>query len=76
MFLNNVIGQINKTGGISNTVNIVCAHYDCMINQGTIDEAAETALVLGIAKYIKDHELESKLKHNVKFIAFGAEETG
>jgi len=70
----NVIGQINGTD--PSKVSIICAHYDCMWNQGTIDEAAETALVLGIAKYIKDHELESKLKHTVKFIAFGAEEPG
>jgi len=70
----NVIGQINGTD--TNKTSIICAHYDCMWNQGAIDEAAETALVLGIAKYIKDHELESKLKHTVKFIAFGAEEAG
>ncbi|KYK29627.1 hypothetical protein AYK20_05135 [Thermoplasmatales archaeon SG8-52-1] len=70
----NVIGQINGTD--TNKTNIVCAHYDGMPGQACIDEAAETALVLGIAKYIKDHELESDLKHTVKFIAFGAEETG
>ncbi|KYK26859.1 hypothetical protein AYK20_08560 [Thermoplasmatales archaeon SG8-52-1] len=70
----NVIGQINGTD--TSKVNIVCAHYDAMPGQGTIDEGGETALVLGIAKYIKDHELESDLKHTVKFIAFGAEEVG
>jgi len=70
----NVIGQINGTD--TSKVNIVCAHYDALPGQGTIDEGAETALVLGIAKYIKDHELESDLKHTVKFIAFGAEEVG
>lgn len=70
----NIIGQINGTD--TSNVSIICAHYDCMWNQGTIDEAAETALVLGMAKYIKTRELESKLKHTVKFIAFGAEEAG
>ena len=71
----NVIGQINGSDN-SNKTNIVCAHYDGMPGQATIDEGAETALVLGIAKYIKDHELESDLKYTVKFIAFGAEEVG
>jgi parallel beta-helix repeat protein len=70
----NVLGQINGTD--LDKVSIVCAHYDAVWNQGSIDEAAETALILGIAKYIKDHELESDLKHIVKFIAFGAEEVG
>ena len=68
----NVIGQINGTDNES--VSIVCAHYDCWWSQGTIDEAAETALVLGIAKYMKEKNLT--LKHNVKFIAFPAEENG
>ena len=68
----NVIGQIN---GIDNeTVSIVCAHYDSWWGQGTIDEGSETALVLGIAKYMKEREL--KLKHIVKFIAFAGEELG
>ncbi len=68
----NVIGQINGTD--TGNVSIIGAHYDCMWNGGAIDEAAETVLVLGIAKLIKDRELESKLKHTVKFIAFGGEE--
>ena len=72
----NIIGQINGTDPDHNNISIVCAHYDNMWNQGTIDEAAETALVLGIAKYIKDHELENNLKQTVKFIAFGGEEAG
>jgi hypothetical protein len=68
----NVIGQI--LGADTETVSIVCAHYDSWWSQGTIDEAAETALVLGIAKYIKDKDLP--LKHTVKFIAFSGEEIG
>jgi len=68
----NVIGQINVPD--SETVSIVCAHYDSWWSQATIDEGAETALVLGIAKYIKEKEL--KLKHTVKFIAFTGEENG
>jgi len=69
-----VIGQINGTDPDPKNISIIGAHYDCMWSQGTIDEAAETALSLGIAKFIKDRELESKLKHTVKFIAFGAED--
>jgi len=68
----NVIGQINGTD--TENVSLVIAHSDCWWSQGTIDEGAETALVLGIAKYIKDRELN--LTHTVKFIATGAEEMG
>ena len=68
----NVIGQINGTD--DGNVSIVCAHYDCWWSQGAVDEGAETALVLAIAKYIKDNNLTPK--HNLKFIAFGGEELG
>jgi parallel beta-helix repeat protein len=68
----NIIGQINGTD--TDSVSIVIAHSDCWWSQGVIDEGAETALVLGIAKYIKDRELN--LTHTVKFIASGAEEIG
>ena len=73
----NIIGEL-KGRDPSNVVDIVCAHYDCWWNQGTIDEAAETALVLGIAKYMKELEEEKGIKpeHTVKFIAFGGEEVG
>ena len=72
----NVIGQIK--GKDENIISIICAHYDCWWNQGTIDEAAETALVLGIAKHMKDLEKneDRKPKHTVKFIAFAGEEWG
>ncbi len=72
----NVIGKLE--GRNSSKVDIVCAHYDCWWNQGAIDEAAETALVLGIAKYMKKLEEEKGIKpeHTVKFIAFGGEELG
>ena len=72
----NIIGKLE--GRNSSKVDIVCAHYDCWWNQGTIDEAAETALVLGIAKYMKKLEEEKGIKpeHTVKFIAFGGEEFG
>lgn len=68
----NVIGEI--PGGSSDKVNIVCAHYDCWWNQGTIDEAAETALVLGIAKYMKENNIQPR--YDTKFIAFAGEEHG
>lgn len=69
----NVFGQIDGDG-TSDKVVIVCAHYDCWWNQGAIDEAAETALVFGIAKYIKELDIEPK--YTLKFIAFAGEELG
>ncbi|MCD6542471.1 MAG: right-handed parallel beta-helix repeat-containing protein [Thermoplasmata archaeon] len=73
----NIIGKLEGRDP-SNVVDIICAHYDCWWNQGTIDEAAETALVLGIAKYMKKLEEEKGIKpeHTVKFIAFAGEEYG
>ena len=72
----NVIGEL--LGRNSSKVDIICAHYDCWWNQGAIDEAAETALVLGIAKYMKKLEEEKGIKpeHTVKFVAFAGEEFG
>jgi len=72
----NVIGEL--PGRNSSKVDIICAHYDCWWNQGAIDEAAETALVLGIAKYMKKLEEEKGIKpeHTVKFVAFAGEEFG
>ena len=72
----NVIGKLS--GENHSKVDIVCAHYDCWWNQGAIDEAGETALVLGIARYMKDIENEThiKPKYDVKFIAFAGEEFG
>ena len=72
----NVIGKLE--GRSPSKVDIICAHYDCWWNQGAIDEAAETALVLGIAKYMKKLEEEKGIKpeHTVKFIAFAGEEFG
>ena len=69
----NVIGQINGTNS-SDKVNIVCAHYDCWWNQGAIDEALETALVLGIAGYMKENNITPI--YDTKFIAFAGEELG
>jgi parallel beta-helix repeat protein len=68
----NVIGQINGTD--TGNISICVAHLDSWWSQGAIDEGAETALVLGIAKYMKDKNLT--LKHTVKFIATAGEEMG
>ena len=68
----NVIGQLN---GINpdETIIISCL-YDSWWCQGTADSAIGMAMVLGIAKYFKDHNIMPKC--NVKFIAFGGEEGG
>jgi hypothetical protein len=68
----NVIGQINGTNP-NETVIISCL-YDCQWNQGTADSAIGMAVVLGIAKYMKDQNITPKC--NVRFIAFCGEEHG
>jgi len=66
----NVIGQINGTDP-SKTI-IISSLYDCWWNQGTADSAIGMAIVLGIAKYFIDHNLQPK--YTMKFIAFPGEE--
>lgn len=66
----NVIGQINGTDP-SKTI-ILSSLYDCWWNQGTADSAIGTAIVLAIAKYFKEHNLQPK--YTLKFICFSGEE--
>ena len=68
----NVIGQLNGTDP-SKTVIVDCL-YDSWWCQGTADSAIGMAMVLGVAKYFKDHNITPK--YNMKFIGFGAEEVG
>jgi len=68
----NVIGQLNGTDP-SKTVIIDCL-YDSWWCQGTGDSAIGMAMVLGIAKYFRDHNITPK--YTIKFIAFGGEESG
>jgi hypothetical protein len=68
----NVIGLLNGIDP-SKTVIIDCL-YDCWWDQGTADSAIGMAMVLGIAKYFKEHNITPK--YNLKFIAFGGEEYG
>ena len=68
----NVIGQINGTDP-SKTI-IISSLYDCWWNQGTADSAIGTAIVLAIAKYFKENQLQPK--YTMKFICFSGEECG
>lgn len=68
----NVIGQLNGTDP-SKTVIVDCL-YDSWWTQGTADAAIGMAMVLGVAKYFKDHNITPK--YNIKFIGFGGEEVG
>lgn len=68
----NVIGQINGTN--PNETIIVGGLYDCNWNQGTGDSAIGMAMVLGIAKYMKEQNITPKC--NVRFIGFCGEERG
>lgn len=68
----NVIGQLNGTDP-TKTVIVDCL-YDSWWCQGTADAAIGMAMVLGVAKYFKDHNITPK--YNMKFIGFGGEEVG
>lgn len=66
----NVIGQLNGTN--PNETIIVSCLYDSNYNQGTGDSAIGMAIVLGIAKYMKEQNITPKC--NVRFIGFCGEE--
>jgi len=68
----NVIGQINGTN--PNKTIIISCLYDGWWNQATGDSAIGMAIVLAIAKYMKENNITPK--YNLKFIAFGGEEYG
>lgn len=66
----NVIGQINGTD-TSKTI-IISSLYDCWWNQGTADSAIGMGIVLAVAKYFKEYNIQPK--YTLKFIAFSGEE--
>jgi len=68
----NIIGQLNGT--CNDKTVIVCCLYDSWWGQGTTDAAIGMAMVLSIAKYFVEHNIEPYYK--VKFIGFCGEEYG
>jgi hypothetical protein len=68
----NVIGWLNPNN--SPVRVIVCCLYDSVWCQGTADSAIGMAIVLGIAKYFTENNLEPK--YNLSFIGFAGEESG
>lgn len=68
----NVIGQLNGTD-TSKYVLIGCL-YDGYHNQATADSAIGLGIMLCIAKYFNVSHIKPKI--NIRFVAFGGEETG
>jgi len=67
----NIIAEIDNG---SNKTLIIGGHYDAVQvenSYGAIDNLSSVALLLSLAKHAKASQ---KLKYNLKFIAFGAEE--
>lgn len=77
----NVVGRVRGTGpDASDSVLIVTAHYDHLGQQGpdvtfygANDNASGTAMLLEVARWFAGHH---RPKHDILFIAFGAEEAG
>jgi len=68
----NVIGLLEGTD--KNKTVVVDCLYDSVWCQGTGDAAIGMGIVMGVAKYFKDHNIHPKC--NIKFIGFGGEEAG
>lgn len=66
----NVIATIN--GSDNDKTIILGAHYDSYWGEFSGDNAGGVAILLGIAKYIKDNNIQPKYK--LKFVAFTGEE--
>lgn len=82
----NIIGRVRGTGA-SDSVLVVTAHYDHLGQQGpevtfygANDNASGTAMLLDLARYYayENPPLASRHppRHDILFIAFGAEEAG
>jgi hypothetical protein len=65
----NVIGEIP---GNSSKIAILNNFYDGWWNQAACDGAQSVGLILGIAKYLKDHNITPEL--TLRFIAWGGHE--
>jgi hypothetical protein len=74
----NVIGRINGTDPDNKKTILVTSLYDSMWCQGTADSAIGCGIVMAIAKYMKQLEVDYNIspKYNVKFVLFGGEEVG
>ena len=69
----NVIGEIKGTSPKNETV-ILCCLYDSGQCQGTGDSAIGMSIVMAIAKYFVENDIEPY--YNLKFIGFCGEEAG
>jgi hypothetical protein len=68
---NNIV--ITKTGTVyPNTFIIIDGHYDTITGTGTNDNGSGTALILELARLLKDIDTE----YSIKFIHFSGEEDG
>jgi hypothetical protein len=76
----NIIGMIEGSDPVlKEELIIVGAHLDHMgmcyeLIQGANDNASAVAVMMAVAKALKDHKIE--LKRSVMFLGFGAEEQG
>ena len=76
----NIIGMIEGSDPVlKEELIIVGAHLDHMglcyeLIPGANDNASAVAVMMGVAKALKDNNIE--LKRSVMFLAFGAEEQG
>lgn len=69
---NNVIADLPGTGS-SEEVIIICAHYDSVwTGPGAFDNGGGTAAIMELARVYK----KQGSKYNLRFCAFGGEETG
>jgi len=69
----NVVGTCPRAKDESTTA-VIGNHYDSWWGQCSGDSGAGEAIMLGIAKYIEDHELTPK--YNLRFVGFSGEEYG
>jgi len=71
----NIYGNITIDKSPSDMIAIVSNRYDGMFGQTSGDSAVGTAIVLGLAKFFKDHP-SVKPKYNLTFLFTTAEEYG
>jgi len=71
----NIYGNITIDKSPSDMIAIISNRYDGMFGQTSGDSAVGTSVVLGIAKYFKDHP-SVKPKYNLTFLFTTAEEYG
>lgn len=73
----NVLGKLKlKNKNVDTKTIVLGAHLDCASSPGASDNATGISVMLEVARFLCNTEVQNKLTYNILFVAFGSEEIG